>query len=131
LNQVILNVVINAAHAIADVVGDGAAGKGTITVSTRRDGDWAEVRIRDTGTGIPEQYRSKVFDHFFTTKKVGRGTGQGLALGYSVITEKHGGRISFETQMGQGTTFVIRLPIGSETANPGEALQYEKANPLC
>ncbi|HYV32039.1 MAG TPA: PAS domain S-box protein, partial [Candidatus Binatia bacterium] len=79
INQTILNVVVNAAHAIADVVGDGSNGKGTIRVSTRHDGDWAEIRIRDTGTGIPEPARNRVFDPFFTTKGVGKGTGQGLA----------------------------------------------------
>ncbi len=111
-NQVILNMVVNAAHAIADIVGDGSGGKGTITVSTRRDGDWAEVRIGDTGTGISQEHRAKVFDPFFTTKEVGRGTGQGLAIAYDVIVEKHGGTIAFETEEGKGTTFIIRLPLG-------------------
>ena len=110
-NQIILNIVVNAAHAIADVVGDGGQGQGTITVSTRRDGDWAEIRIRDTGTGIPEKAREKVFDPFFTTKGVGKGTGQGLAIAHNVVVEKHGGTIHFETEMGKGTTFVIRLPL--------------------
>jgi len=129
-NQVILNIVINAAHAIAGVVGDGAAGKGTITVSTRRDGDWAEIRIRDTGTGIAPEHRSKVFDHFFTTKEVGRGTGQGLAIAHAVIAEKHGGTITFETETGKGTTFVIRLPIQPELATPKETPQHEAAYSL-
>ena len=111
LNQVILNMIINAAHAIADVVGDGSKGKGTITVSTRHDGNWAEIRVRDTGTGIPENIRSRIFDPFFTTKKVGKGTGQGLAISHSVIVDKHGGTIHFDTEMGKGTTFIIRLPI--------------------
>ncbi len=129
-NQVILNIVINAAHAIAGVVGDGAGGKGTITVGTRRDGDWAEVCIRDTGTGIPEEHRSKVFDHFFTTKEVGKGTGQGLAIAHAVITEKHGGTITLESELGQGTTFIIRLPIESEAATVEEIPQHEEARSL-
>jgi len=111
LNQVFLNMIINAAHAIADVVGDGSKGKGTITVSTRHDGNWAEVRISDTGMGIPENIRSRIFDPFFTTKKVGKGTGQGLTISHSVIVDKHGGTIHFETEVGKGTTFIIRLPI--------------------
>ena len=111
LNQVILNMIINAAHAIADVVGDGSKGKGTITLSTRQDGNWAEIRVSDTGTGIPENIRSRVFDPFFTTKKVGKGTGQGLTISHSVIVDKHGGTIHFDTEMGKGTTFIIRLPI--------------------
>jgi len=111
LNQVILNMIINAAHAIADVVGDGAKGKGTITVSTCHDGNWAEIRVSDTGTGIPENIRSRIFDPFFTTKKVGKGTGQGLTISHSVIVDKHGGTIHFDTEMGKGTTFIIRLPL--------------------
>ncbi len=110
-NQVILNLVVNAAHAIGDTPKGRDGAKGTITVSTKRDGDWVEVRIRDTGTGIPEAARGKVFDPFFTTKAVGKGTGQGLAIARSVIVDKHAGTISFETEMGQGTVFIIRLPL--------------------
>ncbi|MEY2407454.1 MAG: two-component system, NtrC family, sensor kinase [Verrucomicrobiota bacterium] len=118
LNQVILNLVVNAAHAIADVVGDAANGKGTITMSTRRNGDWVEIRIRDTGTGIAEKGRDRIFDPFFTTKGVGKGTGQGLAIAHAVIVDKHAGTIHFETEMGRGTTFIIRLPIHSPLAQP-------------
>ena len=117
LNQAILNVVVNAAQAIAEVVGrDGSNGKGIITICTRRVGDTAEIRIEDTGPGIPEDIRSNVFDPFFTTKEVGRGTGQGLAIVYSVVTKKHGGTITFETEPGRGTTFIIRLPIEEQAA---------------
>ena len=112
-NQVVLNMIVNAAHGIAGVVGDGSSGKGKITVSTCRNGDWAEIRISDTGTGIPEEHRAKIFDPFFTTKEVGKGTGQGLAIAYDVIAEKHGGTITFDTEDGRGTTFVVRLPIGA------------------
>jgi signal transduction histidine kinase len=80
-------------------------------VSTRQVGDWAEIRIRDTGTGIPEKARDHIFDPFFTTKGVGKGTGQGLAIARSVVVDKHGGTLSFETEMGKGTTFIIRLPL--------------------
>ena len=111
-NQVILNLIVNAAHAIGDVVGESGT-KGTITVSARRDGEWAEVRIRDSGTGIPEQARAKIFDPFFTTKGVGKGTGQGLAIAHCVIVEKHGGTLAFETETGKGTVFIIRIPIQS------------------
>ncbi|MBN1347255.1 MAG: PAS domain S-box protein [Phycisphaerae bacterium] len=110
-NQVILNILINAAHAISDVIGEGGGDRGTIAVATRRAGAWAEIRIKDTGAGIPEHVRPKVFDPFFTTKGVGKGTGQGLAIAHSVVTEKHGGTIEFETELGKGTTFTIRLPI--------------------
>ncbi len=113
-NQVILNIIVNAAHAIADVVRESQT-KGAITITTRREGDWVEIRIRDTGTGIPEHVRNRVFDPFFTTKEVGKGTGQGLAIARNVIVEKHGGTLTFETEPGKGTTFVIRLPM-QETA---------------
>ncbi len=111
LNQVILNMIINAAHAIAEVVGDGGKGKGKIKITTRKNGNWAEIRISDTGTGIPEKIRSKIFDPFFTTKEVGKGTGQGLAIARSIIVDKHGGTIDFETEEGKGTTFIIKLPL--------------------
>jgi signal transduction histidine kinase len=112
-NQVVLNLVVNAAHAIGDTIKEGENRKGTITVTTRRDGDWVEVRIRDTGTGIPEDARGKIFDPFFTTKGVGKGTGQGLAIAHSVIVDKHGGTIAFETELGKGTVFIIRLPLNA------------------
>jgi signal transduction histidine kinase/HAMP domain-containing protein len=110
VNQVVLNLLVNAAHAISDVVRDtGVLGK--LTVRTRLDGDEVEVSIGDTGTGIPEAVRDKIFDPFFTTKEVGVGTGQGLAIARSVIVKKHGGTLRFETECGKGTTFFIRLPI--------------------
>lgn len=111
-NQVVLNMIINASHAIADAVSARIIDKGKITVTTHNlDHQWAEIRISDTGTGIPPQARSRIFDPFFTTKEVGKGTGQGLAISHNVIVEKHKGQLLFETEMGQGTTFIIRLPL--------------------
>jgi len=89
---------------------------GTVELEWRVEDDTLLVRVRDTGTGIPEKARDRVFDPFFTTKGVGKGTGQGLALARSVIVDKHGGTITFETQMGKGTCFVIRLPLSEEPA---------------
>jgi len=109
-NQVILNLIVNAAHAIGDARGQADGSKGTIRVSTRLEGDWVEIRISDTGTGIPEKIRHRIYDPFFTTKEVGKGTGQGLAIARSVIVDKHGGTLSFESEVGRGTTFIIRLP---------------------
>jgi len=111
-NQVILNMIVNSAHSIANVVGDGSNGKGKITIKTRRDGELAEIRVSDTGTGVPEKLRDRVFDPFFTTKGVGKGTGQGLAIAHSVIVDKHHGTIGLESEEGKGATFIIRLPIG-------------------
>ncbi|MFI5109614.1 MAG: PAS domain S-box protein [Terriglobales bacterium] len=109
LNQVILNLIVNAAHAIKDRIKDGQ--KGLITLCTSAKGDFAEIAITDTGSGIPEAIRSKVFDPFFTTKEVGKGTGQGLALAHSTIVKKYAGKIWFETEIGRGTTFFIHLPL--------------------
>jgi len=111
-NQVILNLLINAAHAIGDKTGHGSGCKGTITITTRCDGAWVEVQIQDTGAGIPENIRARIFEPFFTTKEVGKGTGQGLALAHAVIVKKHDGQIWFESEIGKGTTFFLRLPLG-------------------
>jgi PAS domain S-box-containing protein len=111
INQVVLNLVVNAAHAIADVSREQGGGLGKIMLSTRKDGDWAEISVADTGTGIPEAARERVFDPFFTTKEVGKGTGQGLMLAHNVVVKKHGGRIWFESEVGKGTTFFVRLPL--------------------
>ena len=111
LNQVFLNIIVNAAQAIAEGKQEGSKEKGVIRVSTCRESGSAEIRISDTGPGIPDEIRSKVFDPFFTTKEVGKGTGQGLAIAHNVVVEKHGGTLTFETEEGEGTTFVIRLPI--------------------
>lgn len=118
LNQVFLNLLVNAAHSIGDAV-KGTVNKGKIKVTTRLDGDWVEVAIGDSGMGIPEDVREKIFDPFFTTKGVGKGTGQGLALARAIVVEKHGGTLTFETQIGKGTTFFVRLPLA------GAALREE------
>jgi signal transduction histidine kinase len=110
LNQVVLNMIVNAAHAIADIVGDGGEGKGLITVTTHQDGAHTEIRITDSGSGIPPEAQARIFEPFFTTKEVGRGTGQGLSMAHNVIVKMHGGTITFETESGHGTTFIIRLP---------------------
>jgi len=113
-NQVILNLVTNAADAIEDVVGSGSNDKGCITIRTRRDGDAVEIAIADTGAGISEEIRTEIFDPFFTTKEVGKGTGQGLAICHSIIVEKHGGALDCESEVGRGTTFTIRMPITAD-----------------
>lgn len=110
ISQVILNLLVNAAHAIADVVDPKSGEQGKITVRTRAVDDGVELTIRDSGTGIPVEIRPRIFDPFFTTKDPGRGTGQGLALAHASIVKKHGGIIRFETEIGAGTEFIIRLP---------------------
>jgi PAS domain S-box-containing protein len=120
-NQVVLNMVVNAAHAIADVVGDGGRGKGKIRVRTRTDGEWAVVEIGDTGSGMPPHVQQRIFEPFFTTKEVGKGTGQGLAIAHNVVVDKHGGTIKVASAPGAGTTFTIRLPIGGNKSEPDSA----------
>jgi PAS domain S-box-containing protein len=109
-NETILNLIVNAAHAVGEAVG-GSREKGQIKITTRHDGEWATISVCDSGSGIPAEIRSRVFEPFFTTKPVGKGTGQGLALAHSMIVKKHHGQIWFETKAGQGTTFFVRLPV--------------------
>jgi len=113
VNQAVLNIIVNAAHAIGDVV-NGSETRGRIVVRTRREGDWVRISIGDSGGGIPERIRERIFDPFFTTKDVGKGTGQGLAIARAVVREKHGGDLTFDTELGVGTMFHIRLPIGTD-----------------
>jgi len=127
-NQCVLNLVVNAAHAIGDVTKGKPGAKGTITVRTRREGDFAEVRVTDTGTGIPEAVRPRIFESFFTTKALGKGTGQGLAIVYGSVVKRHGGTVTFETEVGQGTTFILRLPLvpGAAQSEPAPAAKAPK-----
>jgi PAS domain S-box-containing protein len=118
INQVVLNLLLNAAHAISDMV-EGTSKKGRITVRTRSIGDFVEISIGDTGAGIPEAVRGRIFEPFVTTKEVGRGTGQGLALSRGIVVEKLKGSLHFETETGKGTTFFIRLPKAAEESVTG------------
>jgi signal transduction histidine kinase len=120
INQVLLNLIINATHAMAEVAAERQV-RGKLTVSTRQIEDQVEIAIADNGAGMPEAVRDKVFDPFFTTKAVGVGTGQGLAIARDIVVNKHGGTLSFESQVGQGTIFYVRLPINppSEAATAG------------
>jgi PAS domain S-box-containing protein len=111
LSQVFLNILVNAAHAIAYKVNTAIGQRGLITVSTRGVKEGVQVAIADTGTGIPEELQDRIFEPFFTTKDVGKGTGMGLSLVHDLIVNKHGGNISFETEPDEGTCFIITLPV--------------------
>ncbi len=113
LNQAILNIIVNAAQTIAEVVKD-TGQRGTITIRTQHQGSSVVISIADSGGGIPREISDKIYDPFFTTKEVGKGTGQGLAIARSVIVDKHCGELSFETELGAGTTFFIRIPVARE-----------------
>lgn len=125
LNQVFLNLLINAAHAVSSATDGGNTGKGRIRISTRHAADTCTVMIEDSGCGIPVDAQQKVFDPFFTTKNVGQGTGQGLAIAHQVIVQKHGGKLWFETEPNVGTTFFAQLPI--EDPQTPESLEADPA----
>ena len=122
LNQVILNMIVNAAHAINDNRNE-TDPLGRITISTLLVNDDVEIRITDSGCGMPEDVSKRIFEPFFTTKGVGKGTGQGLAIAYAVIVDKHNGSVEVDSQPGKGTTFVIRLPmiVSAETLDMDES----------
>ncbi|MGA2984086.1 MAG: PAS domain S-box protein [Terriglobia bacterium] len=122
LNQVFLNLLVNAAHAIGDVV-KGTGMKGKIRVRTASENNTVLIAISDTGGGIPEAIRGRIFDPFFTTKEVGRGSGQGLAIARSVVVDRHKGTLTLESEVGEGTTFFIRLPL-----DPTEGFKEIKAS---
>lgn len=111
LNQAVLNLIVNAAHAIQSKLAGEERSSGRIGLKTFRDGESVVIEVSDTGCGIPLNVRDRVFDPFFTTKPIGKGTGQGLAIVYNVVVNKHDGQISFDSIEGEGTTFRIRLPI--------------------
>jgi len=114
LQQVFLNIIVNAEHAMLE-----AHGKGAITITTERDGDIIRISLADDGPGIAEENLGHIFDPFFTTKEVGKGTGLGLSICYGTITE-HSGKIYVESELGKGTAFIIELPVAT-TDNEGTA----------
>jgi len=118
LNQVFLNLIVNAAHALAESGKDACTGR--ITIVTAAAGDQVTIAVTDNGCGIPQENLDKVFDPFFTTKAVGRGTGQGLAIARSIVAEKHGGRIDVQSVVGAGTTFTLRLPVKGHSASEAQ-----------
>ena len=123
ISQVVLNLIVNGAHAIGErLKEEGLDGKGAIKVSTTHNNDRAEIRISDTGGGIPDAIKDRVFDPFFTTKDVGKGTGQGLTMAYKTIVDGHNGILTFDAKQGKGTTFLISLPLGKDIEEPMEGV---------
>jgi signal transduction histidine kinase len=114
INQVLLNMIVNAAQAIARKKEKKPDHVGKISIKTRRLKDRLEIIIRDNGEGIAEKLQKRVFEPFFTTKEPGKGTGQGLAISHSIIVEKHKGSISLESTEGEGAQFIITLPLELE-----------------
>jgi PAS domain S-box-containing protein len=119
INQVILNLVVNAGHAISAA----DRGRGTIRIVTRLEGTHAVIEVTDTGVGVPAEIADMLFDPFFTTKDVGVGTGQGLALVRNLVADRHAGTVTFTSEVGVGTTFTVRLPVdGAGKTLPSTAL---------
>jgi signal transduction histidine kinase len=114
LSQVFLNLIVNAAHAVADAGRNAESGR--IAIRSRLEGDSVELSFEDNGCGIPKEIIDKIYDPFFTTKEVGRGSGQGLAIARSIVVDKHAGRISVASTPGAGTTFTLRIPVAPGTA---------------
>lgn len=127
LNQAILNIIVNASHAIADALSKRGEDRGVLTIVTRQRGHEVDILVSDTGTGIPEDVQPRVYEPFYTTKEVGRGSGQGLAIAYSTIVKKHKGKLDFRTKLGCGTTFVITLDtrLGKSAQSSGSGTESE------
>ena len=113
INQVILNLIMNAAHAIED---SKRGGTGEILITTRQNGPSIEFSIQDSGVGIPEENLSKIFEPFFTTKEPGRGTGQGMSIVHTIVTKKHRGGVAIASKVGEGTTITVSLPACADNA---------------
>ncbi len=124
INQVFLNIIVNAAHAIEAQKHVGV--KGRISISTAIEETWAVIKIQDNGTGIPDSVKARIFDPFFTTKEVGKGTGQGLAIVQSVIVERHRGRITVDSEVGKGTAFILRLPLEGQPVQNTSGVEHEQ-----
>lgn len=118
INQVFLNLIINAADAISE---NGGNREGVIRISSRHQGDWVEIRVADNGPGVPPEIQDRIFDPFFTTKEVGKGTGQGLMICRDVIVSKHSGKFYLDGEYGKGATFIVRLPIALEEPHEPQA----------
>jgi PAS domain S-box-containing protein len=113
MNQVFLNLLVNAVHAIEQAGRDVATGR--IRIATEQVGDYVHIRITDNGCGIPAEHLDKIFDPFFTTKEVGKGTGQGLAIARSIVVDRHGGAIDVSSVVGEGTTITVSLPLSTRS----------------
>ncbi|HLM55001.1 MAG TPA: ATP-binding protein, partial [Pyrinomonadaceae bacterium] len=122
LNQVWMNLLANAAHAVK--------GGGSVSVETESRGESVVVRVRDTGCGIAPENLPRIFDPFFTTKPVGEGTGLGLSVTYGIV-ERHGGRIEVESRPGKGTVFTVTIPVDARQGSRQEATAAEPAEFAC
>ncbi len=120
--QVLLILVVNASHAIQDVLNNSDVERGLIEINARQIEGEVAISVKDSGTGIDKKIQGKIFDAFFTTKEVGKGTGQGLSLAHTIVHQNHGGRIELDSEIGSGTTFTVFLPLGEQPVEAGESI---------
>jgi len=112
IGRVLLNLINNAFYTVAEKAKQNVEGyKPMVIVSTKNLDEKIEIRVKDNGNGITEEVKDKIFQPFFTTKPTGQGTGLGLSMSYDIITKGHGGNLTMETKNGQGTTFIIHIPV--------------------
>src|ERR1700722_13463779 len=121
MNEVFLNLIVNPSHAIRDASLHRPSEQGMLVIRTLQIEQDVQIKIEDNGTGIPLTARARVFDPFYTTKEVGEGTGQGITICHDIVTQKHHGRIWFDTEIYKGTTFFVRIPIHQHTTVGGSA----------
>jgi len=114
LGHVFMNLIVNASHALTDVLDPESNERGKIRISSENGGDVIRIKVSDTGPGIPEAVIDKIFDPFFTTKEVGKGTGQGLSIAHSTVIDKHNGSLTCDSAEGAGTTFNIEIPLSDD-----------------
>ena len=113
LSQVFVNMLINAGHAIEELISVKKIKRGKIKINLESEKEYVNITISDNGIGMSDKVKSRIFEPFFTTKKIGKGTGQGLAIVYSIIVNKHNGQIFCESKIGEGTKFIIKLPVST------------------
>ena len=125
IHQVLMNLCTNALHAMQENGGVLEVGVQDVRLSVAESkkmglapGGYVVLSVKDTGCGMVKEVQDRIFEPFFTTKEVGKGTGQGLSLVYNTVVEMHGGSISVDSELGQGSEFIIKLPVSSE--NKGE-----------
>jgi len=115
INQMLLNLIVNAGDAIAEKFGESSEQRGRITVRTRSEQDHVVIEVEDNGCGIPDAIRNRIFDPFFTTKDVGKGTGQGLAICYKIAVDMHHGTLDVDSTPSAGTCFTVMIPIAHQS----------------
>ena len=111
IGRVLINLINNGLYAVSRESGDKSPESGVVRVSTMRKGEFVEIRIEDNGVGIPRDKLRRIFEPFYTTKPTGSGTGLGLSLSHDIVVKGHGGELKVKSKIGEGATFVIRLPV--------------------